>query len=136
MMAIDPITPKDWPNVFTSKLIEIYNRAKKAEETALTGYLDFQWNGKVLDVCCEDPAKRVVSIKDIRITGENSAEVDMNYVDPPCYDINYTLYLVFDGDGLLIDEILWKGDPALGSDDILESQEAEGYIEETKQQHI
>ena len=26
MMTIDPITPKDWPNVFTSKLIEIYNR--------------------------------------------------------------------------------------------------------------
>ena len=133
MMTVDPVTEKDWTNLYTARLIDIYTRVKKAEENALTGYMDFNWNGKVFDVCCEDSTKRVVTLKDVRITESRLAEADLNYVDPPCYNINYTLLLAFDGDEWYIDDVIWKGNPDLGSEDVLESQEAEGFIEEQKE---
>lgn len=134
MMKCNPIMDADMPKLFTAKILDIYKRVKEAEENALSGYMGFNWTGKVFDVCCEDSTKRVVSLKDVRITGERTAEADLNYVDPPCYNIDYTLLLVFDGDEWYIDDILWKRDPSLeDSVDILESQEAEGFIEEQKE---
>lgn len=133
MMKSNPIMEADMPKIFTARILDIYKRVKEAEENAPSGYMGFQWNGKVFDVCCEDSTQRVVSLKDVRITGERTAEADMNYVDPPCYNINYTLLLTFDGDEWYIDDILWKKEPSLeDSADILESQEAEGFIEEQK----
>ena len=134
MMTINPVTDRDWPNLFTARLISIYNRVRKAEENAPAGYMDFNWTGKVFDVCCEDSTKRVVSLKDVRLTDSRLAEADLNYVDPPCYNIDYTLILAFDGDEWYIDDIIWKRNPALeDSEDTLESQEAEGFIEEQKE---
>ena len=134
MMKYNPIMAADMPKLFTARILELYKRVKEAEENAPAGYMDFSWTGKVFDVCCEDSTKRVVSLKDIRITGERTAEADMNYVDPPCYNIDYTLLLLFDGDEWYIDDILWKRNPELeDSVDVLESQEAEGFIEEQKE---
>lgn len=75
-------------------------------------HVDFEWAPGILDVCGEKEPQ--VLIDKINIVDQKYAYADMLYVDKPCYEIPYTLCLLWeDGE--------WK------IDDVTYSEQAEGW---------
>ncbi len=66
-------------------------------------YVGFAWNANVLDVCGDKEPE--VKIGDIKVVDDSHAKVDMRYLDKPCYDILYVLYLVWENDNWMIDDV-------------------------------
>ena len=75
-------------------------------------YVGFEWAPGVLDVCGEKEPQALID--KVVIIDKNRAYVDMLYVDEPCYEIPYSLYLLWeDGE--------WK------IDDVTYTEQAEGW---------
>ena len=125
LMKTEVIGRKQRPDFYTDTLINLYREIDCLKYIANDVYMDFQWTGKVLDVC--NPVERTLTIEAVRVTSENRAEADMYYEDPPCYEFRYTLFLEFNGDDWYIADVLWKS-----AFPIRETQEARQYIDGQK----
>lgn len=66
-------------------------------------YVGFEWNANVLDVCGDKEPQ--VKIGNVQVVDDTHAKVDMRYVDQPCYDIPYVLYLVWENGNWMIDDV-------------------------------
>lgn len=75
-------------------------------------YVGFEWAPGILDVCGDKEPE--VKVDKVSLIDENRAMVDMLYLDKPCYEIPYTLYLLWE-DGV------WK------IDDVTYSEQTEGW---------
>ena len=84
-------------------------------------YMDFQWSGKVFDVC--NPVERTLTIEKIRMIDGAKAEADLFYEDPPCYEFRYTLLLEFKDGEWYIADVIWKS-----ATPTRETEEARKYI--------
>lgn len=128
MMKVEVFTKENRAQYLGKELCELYDKIEPFSEKGDGNlYLDFQWAGKVLDACCEDPNIRKATLKAVRVLPGNKAEADVNYVDPPCYDWNYTLLLDFNGEEWIIEDVVWHNEGG----DSKETDEAKAYLEET-----
>lgn len=127
MMKVEVFTKENRAQYLGKELCELYDKIEPFSEKGDGNlYLDFQWAGKVLDACCEDPNIRKATLKAVRVLPGNKAEADVNYVDPPCYDWNYTLLLDFNGEEWIIEDVVWHNEGG----DSKETDEAKAYLEE------
>ena len=126
MMKVEVFTKENRAQYLGKELCELYSKIDPfSEEGDL--YLDFQWAGKVLDACCEDPNIRKATLKEVRVLPDNKAEADVNFVDPPCYDWNYTLLLGFNGKEWMIEDVIWQH---AEYEPTKETEEARGFLAE------
>ena len=126
MMKVEVFTKENRAQYLGKELCELYSKIDPfSEEGDL--YLDFQWAGKVLDACCEDPNIRKATLKEVRVLPDNKAEADVNFVDPPCYDWNYTLLLGFNGQEWMIEDVIWQH---AEYEPTKETEEARGFLAE------
>ena len=127
MMKVEVFTKENRAQYLGKELCELYDKIEPFSEKGDGNlYLDFQWAGKVLDACCEDPNIRKATLKAVRVLPGKKAEADVNYVDPPCYDWNYTLLLDFNGEEWIIEDVVWHNEGG----DSKETDEAKAYLEE------
>lgn len=70
-------------------------------------YVGFEWAPGVMDVCGEkEPEAKIVKVN---VVDKTHADVEMLYVDQPCYEIPYTLHLLWEDDAWKIDEVDYFG---------------------------
>lgn len=121
MMKTEHIGLKERPLFYTDTLLGLYREIDCLKHIANDVYMDFQWSGKVFDVC--SPDERSLSIEQIRMKSDTQAEADLFYEDPPCYEFRYTLLLEFKGDDWYINDVIWKS-----ATPTRETEEARKYI--------
>lgn len=126
MMKVEVFTKDNRAQYLGKELCELYSKIDPFSEEGVL-YLDFQWAGKVLDACCEDPNIRKATLKEVRVLPGNKAEADVNFVDPPCYDWNYTLLLGFNGQEWMIEDVIWQH---AEYEPTKETEEARGFLAE------
>ena len=127
MMKVEVFTKENRTQYLGKELCELYDKIEPFSEKGDGNlYLDFQWAGKVLDACCEDPNIRKATLKAVRVLSDKKAEADVNFTDPPCYDWNYTLLLEFNGEEWLIEDVVWHNEGG----DSKETDEAKAYLAE------
>ena len=69
-------------------------------------FVEFSWAPGILDVCnVNGPEVRIVNVN---IIAEGHAVADMLYVDNPCYEIPYTLDLLWEDDEWKIDDVFYS----------------------------
>jgi len=120
-MKTEHIGLKERPLFYTDTLLGLYREIDCLKHIANDVYMDFQWSGKVFDVC--SPDERSLSIEQIRMKSDTQAEADLFYEDPPCYEFRYTLLLEFKGDDWYINDVIWKS-----ATPTRETEEARKYI--------
>jgi len=93
----------------------IYNLQQNASSVSYEAefFFGFEWNGGVFDVCSENAGVRIDSI---RVTDSTHSFVDMRWFDEPCYDIPYTLQLLWEDGQWKINEVEYHED-VVGGDD-------------------
>lgn len=67
-------------------------------------WVGFDWNAYVMDVCGDEPS---VNIGSIMVIDGNHANVAIRYVDQPCYDVPYTLNLLWEDGCWKIDDVYY-----------------------------
>jgi len=69
-------------------------------------FFGFAWNTGLLDACGEvaEPEAKIV---DVKVTDATHSMVDMRWVDEPCYDLPYTLQLVWEDGQWKIDDVVY-----------------------------
>jgi len=68
-------------------------------------YVGFEWAPGVLDVCGDKEPQVMVS--KVKMLDDTHAAVNMLYVDQPCYEIPYTLHLLWEGETWKIDDVTY-----------------------------
>jgi len=128
MMKVEVFTKDNRTRYLGKELCELYDKIEPFSQKGDGNlYLDFQWAGKVLDACCEDTTIRKATLKELRVVSDKAAEADINFVDPPCYNWNYTLLLGFNGEEWMIEDVIWKHEDGSATK---ETEEAKGYLAE------
>jgi len=90
--------------ILSARLLQALNHAHSIFNISEDDtYVGFEWNANVLDVCGDKEPQ--VKIGNVQVVDDTHAKVDMRYVDQPCYDIPYVLYLVWENGNWMIDDV-------------------------------
>lgn len=124
MMQIEPYG--NLQHLLTTDLLPQQQQAHDIINCLGNDYMGFEWNTGVLDVCGDTPQ---TTIQAMRIVDATHAQVDMRYVDRPCYDLPYTMFMLREDGQWKIDDILYA------EDSTTLRQRSEEFCQEMAQQY-